>query len=614
MRTTDSLTGLVNATTGQGTTRDKITRQSWHYTDPTPMQLHNAFRSNWLCRKVIEAPIGDMLRKGWTWEGDPELIKKVQAEEKRLQLKTKLGKALVRSRLYGGAAILLGTNDAEQREPMDVSRIGLGGLRHINFFGRHEITSGTMNHDMTSPGYNLPTYYTLSGANVVVDVDASRIVRLVGEDSAQVGTLHQDAWGDSRLAGCLREISAHATGIAATARNLEESSVIYHKIKGLLSSLTTQAGTDKVAAALALMSSMKSQINAVAIDAEDGGIEQFNANFAGLPEILRMVIELIAGAGDIPVTRLIGTSATGLNATGDGDTRNYYDGLASDQEEFLRPIIEQVATPMIVSALGYETDEVTFKFNPLWQMDESEQAELDSKNVTTVTALATGGEVPNAVISQAVRTIMAGSPTFKGAADVWSDMVTKNNDNELEKEADDGEAEDANSIGGGADPDEEKSAGTRAGDSRPMSLYVRRDVLNAAEIRAWAKSEGFKTVTVKSQMHVTLAHSDALIDWHSVGDTWEDEMTIAAGGARTIERFGDRAVVLQFTSGSLQYRHESIKDAGAAWSHPSFSPHITLTYEPGDLDIEAVTPYRGRIILGPEIFEETGTGWEPKES
>jgi len=38
-------------------------------------------------------------------------------------------------------------------------------------------------------------------------------------------------------------------------------------------------------------------------------------------------MQLASGAADIPMTRLLGQSPAGMNATGDGDMRNYYDRI-----------------------------------------------------------------------------------------------------------------------------------------------------------------------------------------------------------------------------------------------------------------------------------------------
>lgn len=78
-----------------------------------------------------------------------------------------------------------------------------------------------------------------------------------------------------------------------------------------------------------------------------------------------------------------------------------------------------------------------------------------------------------------------------------------------------------------------------------------------------------------------------------------------------MDRFGE-AVVLLFRASEIEWRHEDIKRAGAVWKHDDFQPHITISWNAADIDLETVTPYQGKIVLGPEIFSEIGTGWEEK--
>ena len=45
---------------------------------------------------------------------------------------------------------------------------------------------------------------------------------------------------------------------------------------------------------------------------------------------------------------------------------------------------------------------------------------------------------------------------------------------------------------------------------------------------------------------------------------------------------------------------------GASHDYPDYQPHISLTGEPVNLD--GVEPYRGEIVLGPEVFAEVDEG------
>ena len=144
--------------------------------------------------------------------------------------------------------------------------------------------------------------------------------------------------------------------------------------------------------------------------------------------------------------------------------------------------------------------------------------------------------------------------------------------------------------------------GVSLADAAPSPLYVSRKVLNAEEIRTWARGQGLTALVVAAELHVTIAYSRAPVDWMEMGQPWEEVIEIAAGGPRVVEIFGESAVVLRFASTSLRWRHEELKGEGASWDHMSYSPHITLSYS--GVIPEGLTPYQGRIHLGPELFEE----------
>ena len=142
---------------------------------------------------------------------------------------------------------------------------------------------------------------------------------------------------------------------------------------------------------------------------------------------------------------------------------------------------------------------------------------------------------------------------------------------------------------------------------------MRRDVVNRSELTKWAKAQGFGEV--QDELHVTLAYSRVPLDWMKIGEAWQGRIELPAGGPRVVEALGDNgAVVLLFNSSELTWRWQQMRDAGAAWEHgDEFHPHITISWKAGDLDLDKVEPYRGKIVLGPEIFSEVDDDWKAEK-
>lgn len=151
----------------------------------------------------------------------------------------------------------------------------------------------------------------------------------------------------------------------------------------------------------------------------------------------------------------------------------------------------------------------------------------------------------------------------------------------------------------------------------PRPLYVQRKLLNADDLIAWAKDNGFTTTLPAGDMHVTVLYSRSMVDPMKMGRDWyEDEkgrIIIRPGGPRMIERLGENAVVLRFVSPSLEYRHRDMIEAGGSHDYPEYQPHCTISYnKPDDLNLETIAPFSGELVFGPEIFESLDLDWKSK--
>ena len=147
-------------------------------------------------------------------------------------------------------------------------------------------------------------------------------------------------------------------------------------------------------------------------------------DFAGLPELVRTFLQVAAGAADVPVTRLLGQSPAGLSATGDHDTRNYYDMIAARQELDLRPRLERLDACVLASA-GVEADALSFAFRPLWQLDASEKAAVALSKAQATAVYAGLNLWPASVTADLVRAQLVEDGTYPNAAAVLAGDVAE---------------------------------------------------------------------------------------------------------------------------------------------------------------------------------------------
>ena len=106
---------------------------------------------------------------------------------------------------------------------------------------------------------------------------------------------------------------------------------------------------------------------------------QHKYSFAGLSDIYESFMMDMAGAAEIPATKLFGRSPQGFNSTGESDLRNYYDMIAQMQERLLRPALEKFLPVMAISCWGYVPEDMEIVFEPVMTSSPAERAELVQK-------------------------------------------------------------------------------------------------------------------------------------------------------------------------------------------------------------------------------------------
>jgi hypothetical protein len=140
------------------------------------------------------------------------------------------------------------------------------------------------------------------------------------------------------------------------------------------------------------------------------------------------------------------------------------------------------------------------------------------------------------------------------------------------------------------------------------TLYVHRPLLNADELIAWAKANGFTNTLAPQDLHVTIAFSKAPLMWERF--TPDTSILTVTPATTSVKPLGDKgAVVLLFTSEVLSERWKEFRDGGASWDWPEYQPHVSITYHGEDVDLSKVKPYTGKLVFGPEVFGPIDENW-----
>jgi phage-related protein (TIGR01555 family) len=627
--------GLANLVTGLGTKADARSGRFYFAAHLGPQQIEEAYEASAMLRKAITIPATDRVRAWRNWQADDDQIELLETEEKRLQLQAKVRQCEILRGLGGGALILVGAGDPAM--PLNVT--GKGGLVAVNVVSRWHLTGQDWVDDLSSPDYGMPAYWEISGTRGQTRIHPSRVVCFRAEPLPSVwrGDWSERFWGRGRVPSLLEPAQNLDEALSTFSAIIKDALTIDVGVSKLLELVATTEGEDRLMRRLSLMIQGSSIFNGKVYDLGDadgkGGekIDRHQVSWQGIPDIIRVYAEALSAASGIPVTLLWGTSAKGLNATGEGDSKNWRETVETGQELETAPCLDQIDAALIPSALGSRPPEIWWKFAPLNVPDEKEETERFKVWTDAMEKVSLSGAIPEVAYNE---TYQAGlrengwTPGIDAALD--KSPEAQRFGGSIDAGEDDGT--DPSAIQEGGDPTSAGNGGARLPaaraandsyralfiDATPRPLYVRRDLkpASAKALTAWAKSNGFASTLEASDMHVTVLYSKQPVDPMKMGETWgTDEdggLTIKPGGPRAIERFGD-AIVLQFASWSLVSRHADMVRAGASHDFDEYLPHVTITYSaPEGLDLDAIKPFTGELAFGVEIFEPLDLEWKSK--
>lgn len=387
----DSLTNLVSR---MGTTRDKASASYYGFVPLTDEQILVAYKTAWLPRKIVDIPAFDSVRAWRDWQAEDNQIELIEAEEKRLNVKGKVHEAKIKARLWGGAAIMLGTGDSDLSQPLDVDRIGKGGLKYLTVLTRRHLAAGERDTDPASEFFGKPKFYTLSTATAQqLTIHPSRLVIFTGNTDPDEDLSTQMGWGDSVLQSTMDAIK-QADGTAANIASLVfEAKIDIIRIPNFMASLADEGYKSKILDRYTLAMQGKGINGTLMLDKEEE-YESKSASFATLPDVLDRFLQIVSGAADIPATRLLSQAPAGMNATGESDLRNYYDRLSAMQELEMEPAMARMDECIIRSALGSRDPAIYFDWAPLWGLSEKERADIFKTKADGARALAGTGTSP----------------------------------------------------------------------------------------------------------------------------------------------------------------------------------------------------------------------------
>jgi len=418
------------ARTGYGTnnlveqTQFPLTRMTQQY-----QTLTSLYRDNWIVQNIIDAIPDDML-KNWIAirsQVDPDHINQINRVVRQIGLRAQLLKGMKWGRLYGGAAgvILIDGDQDRMSEPLDYAQVLPGTFKGLYIIDRWTgiYPTDQLISDIGQPDYGLPEFYTLNDVSgrSTKTIHHSRVIRFTGRLLPLWECIAEMYWGASEIEGIYSEIKRRENVAANICSLTFQANVWVQDIEGLdqLFALGGGAAQARFWQTMQAQSELRSSLGTQLVE-KGTTLQNRSYSFTGLAEVYVNTMCDVAGAARIPVSKLFGRSATGLNSTGEGDLQNYYDMIEKEQESRLRPILDRILPLLAVSTWGEIPNDLDYSFPPIAAANEIENSAIVEKESTAIRAMFTTGLIDQATALKELQELSKRTGVF---TDITDEMV-----------------------------------------------------------------------------------------------------------------------------------------------------------------------------------------------
>ena len=373
------------------TERDIFPNLRWYFISNERQFLSEAYVEISLVKTICDVPVDDALRGGVTLKSkqlsEDQLEELTNSLDRDDDLNT-VAQACKWNRLFGGAGIIILT-DQDPKTPLNLKAIGPHDSLEFRAVDMWELFWDKQN----SEGYDATlqeqdfTYYNYYS----IRVHKSRVMRLKGMTAPSFLRPRLRGWGFSVVEGLIRSLNQYLRATNVAYEVLDEFKLDIFKIKNLVNTLLSPQANQKVSEQIARLNYTKNYQNAMVLDSEDA-YEQKQLSFAGLGEAMEQIRMQVAADMRMPMIKLFGIGAGGLNASDEGAIEVYNSMVESEVRNKIKYDILRICEIKSQQMFGIVPDDISIEFKPLRVMSAVQEEEVKTQKFNRIqTAIQSGG-------------------------------------------------------------------------------------------------------------------------------------------------------------------------------------------------------------------------------
>ena len=337
--------------------------------------------------KAIDVIVREIFKSGGKWEAAHLDIDNFEMVLNSLDFYEKIALAVQRALEYGGAFIYINTDDTNLSLPLYInektaSTNKITGLTVIEPWQAAPVQVNTFNP--LKNNYMEPDLWWVLGASTTVH--KTRLIPIV---FYSVPDLIKPLYNYLGL-----PLSFYMKNYVSNADTVRQSiSDLILRFRTKIIKTTAQKIADpQTQARVKYMNATSNNLATLLLAKDEEWIETVTS-LSGMDNLLSQMYELMtASTRGIPVTKLLGLSPRGFNATGEYDENNFYDVIDGYASSVVIPVMEKVAEYILCFKAGI-LDEPKYEFNPRKQIRPKEQAEINNLKADYISKLIMSGVV-----------------------------------------------------------------------------------------------------------------------------------------------------------------------------------------------------------------------------
>lgn len=327
--------------------------------------------------------------------GEESEVEEIEAEFARLQVRDVFQEWMLHDHSFGRGQIFLDFGDADDERETAVPLLLKGEkispkrpLKHLKVV--EPLWSGPGSYSTTNPlrqDFYRPAHWFVYGRKV----DASRMLTLT---SRPVSDMLKPAYafGGQSLTQLMKP---YVDNWLRTRQGVSDMIVSYSvmNLKTDMSATLSGGGSEHLFARVDLFNLTRDNRGCMVTDKDNEELENLAVPLSGLSDLQSQAQEQLASVSRIPLSIYLQITPTGLNATNEGETRNFYADVKAYQEKNIRPHLQRLFEIVQLSLWGAIKPKLAFNFIDLWEMSDKDKADIRKSDADADAVYATLGAI-----------------------------------------------------------------------------------------------------------------------------------------------------------------------------------------------------------------------------